>query len=200
MAAAGIVGAVTLAVAAPVATAPAEAASYHCQHRVQDGVWSWTFNKDSYTTGLTPVRHAVKPQTEYLTMQVCNNKYKADRFRVTSETQCLTDPHHSSKHTGATFNSFIHVLDASTKVNPAAHKIEEDGSPEHRCERHGIPRSDQRWMIGSDRIVVSVTTTQNLRFPYPDPSTHWRTSTGSTDRRMRAADLGLIGVPYWPGY
>jgi hypothetical protein len=33
---------------------PAQAASYHCQHRVQDAVWSWTFNKDSYTTGLAP--------------------------------------------------------------------------------------------------------------------------------------------------
>jgi hypothetical protein len=87
---------------------PAQAASYHCQHRVQDGIWSWTYNRDSYTTGLHPTRHAVKPQTEYITVQVCDNKVAADRFRATRETQCLTDPNHSSAHTGATFNAFIH--------------------------------------------------------------------------------------------
>src|SRR3954452_18930039 len=179
---------------------PAQAASYHCQNRVQDAVWSWTFNKDSYTTGLAPVRHAVRPQTVYVTGQQCDNRYASDRFRIKSLTYCLTDGNHSRLHTGATFNAFFHLREASTRVNPPAYRVEEDGSPEHVCERHGIPRSDQRWMRWVDRPVVSVTTTQHLRFPYPDPSTHWRTSTGSTDRRMRAADLGLIGVKYWPGY
>jgi hypothetical protein len=61
-------------VLALVGATPARAASYHCQHRVQDGIWSWTFNHDSYTTGLSPTRHAVKPQTEYITVQVCDNK------------------------------------------------------------------------------------------------------------------------------
>lgn len=196
-----VAAALTLAVGAPVATAPpAEAATYHCQHRVVDGVLSWRFDRDSYTTGLDPVRHPVKPQIEYLTAQICNNKYREDRFRVKSETQCLTDPKHSSKHTGATFNSFIRLLDAGTKVNPPAHKIEEDGSPEHVCERHSIPRSDQRWMKGSDRPVLSVTTTQNLKFPYPDPFTLWYTSSGSPRLLLRVSAFDILGVPYWPGY
>jgi hypothetical protein len=178
---------------------PAQAASYHCQHRVQDAVWSWTFNKDSYTTGLNPVRHAVKPQTQFFTMQACDNSRAADRFRATSETQCLTDGNHSRLHTGATFNSFLHLREAGTRVNPGAHKVEEDGSPEHVCERHGIPRDDQRWMRWVDRPEVSVTTTQNLRL-LPDASTNWRTASGSTERWMYESDIARVGVRYWPGY
>jgi hypothetical protein len=187
-------------VLALVGARPAQAASYHCQHRVQDAVWSWTFNKDSYTTGLAPVRHAVKPETVYVTGQQCDNRYVSDRFRVKSLTYCLTDPTHSSWHTGATFNAFFHVREASTRVNPPAYKVEEDGSPEHVCERHGIPRDDQRWMRWVDRLVVSVVTTQNLKFPLPDPVTNWRTSSGSTERRMYESDIARVGVRYWPGY
>jgi hypothetical protein len=183
-----------------VGARPAQAASYHCQHRVQDGIWSWTYNRDSYTTGLSPTRHPVKPQTEYITVQVCDNKVAADRFRPTRETQCLTDPNHSPAHTGTTFNGFIHLQEASTRVNPVAHKVEEDGSPEHRCETHGIPRDVQRWMRWVDRPVVSVVTMQNLRFPYPDPVTDWRTSGGSRDRRMYRSAVDLVGVKYWPRY
>jgi hypothetical protein len=178
---------------------PARAASYHCQHRVQDAVWSWTFNKDSYTTGLAPVRHAVRPQTVYVTGQQCDNRYVSDRFRVKSLTYCLTDGNHSRWHTGATFNAFFHLREASTKVNPPAYRVEEDGSPEHVCERHGIPREDQRWMRWVDRPVVSVVTAQNLRFQ-PDPVTNWRTSSGSTERRMYESDIARVGVRYWPGY
>jgi hypothetical protein len=178
---------------------PAQAASYHCQHRVQDAVWSWTFNKDSYTTGLAPVRHAVKPQTVYVTGQQCDNRYASDRFRVKSLTYCLTDPTHSSWHTGATFNAFFHVREASTKVNPPAYKVEEDGSPEHRCEAHGVARSDQRWMRWADELEASVVTEQNVKY-LPDASTHWRTSTGSTERRMYESDIARVGVRYWPGY
>jgi hypothetical protein len=185
---------------AVVGTPPAEAASYHCQHKVQDAVWSWTFNRDSYATGGDgSVRHAVKPQSEYVTVQLCDNRVAADRFRIKSETQCLTDPNHSSRHTGATFNTFFHLQESSTRVNPAAHKVEEDGSPEHRCERHGVPREDQRWMRWVDRPVASVVTTQNLRF-WPDASTDWRTSSGSRDRRMYRSDTARVGFPYWPGY
>jgi hypothetical protein len=178
---------------------PAQAASYHCQHRVQDAVWSWTFNKDSYTTGLAPVRHAVRPQTMYVTGQQCDNRFRPDRFRVKSLTYCLTDGNHSSWHTGATFNAFFHLREASTKVNPPAYKVEEDGSPEHVCEAHRIPRDAQRWMRWVDRLVVSVTTTQNLRFQ-PDPVTNWRTASGSTVRRMYESDISRVGVRYWPGY
>jgi hypothetical protein len=178
---------------------PAQAASYHCQHRVQDAVWSWTFNKDSYTTGLAPVRHAVRPQTVYVTGQQCDNRFRPDRFRVKSLTYCLTDGNHSSRHTGATFNAFFHLREASTKVNPPAYRVEEHGSPEHACGQQGIPRSDQRWMRWVDRLVVSVTTSQNLRLQ-PDPLTNWRTSSGSTERRMYESQIGRIGVRYWPGY
>jgi hypothetical protein len=183
-----------------VGARPAQAASYHCQHRVQDGIWSWTYNRDSYTTGLSPTRHAVKPQTEYITVQVCDNKVAADRFRATRETQCLTDPNHSSAHTGATFNSFIHLQEASTRVNPVAHKVEEDGSPEHRCETHGIPRDDaavdavggSAGGVGGDDAESAVSVSGS-----GDGLADVVGVAGSAD--VRSA-VDLVGVKYWPGY
>jgi hypothetical protein len=68
------------------------------------------------------------------------------------------------------------------------------------ARRTGFRGRMQRWMRWVDRPVVSVVTTQNLRFPYPDPVTDWRTSrwvAGSAD--VRSA-VDLVGVKYWPGY
>jgi hypothetical protein len=184
------------------ATPARAAASYHCQHRVQDAVWSWTFNKESYIIfgpNPLPTRRHVRPETVYVTGQQCDNRYVSDRFRIKSLTYCLTDQNHASRHTGATFNAFFHLRHASTKVNPPAYRVEEDGSPEHVCERHGIPREDQRWMRWADGLEASVVTAQNIRFQ-PDPVTNWRTASGSTERRMYESDIARVGVRYWSGY
>lgn len=186
-------------------SAPAEAASFHCPHKVQNGVWSWTYRGDdyyTYTRGGFPIRHVVSPETEYVTMQICDLAVRPDRMRIISNTYCLTDQNHSILHTGATFNPYFKLGLDYTNVNPVAAKVEEDGSPEHKCERHDIARSKQRWFRWMDRPYAKMITTQNQRLlgEWNDSSRTWRTSDGSSSRRMYRSAVGTIGVFYWPGY
>lgn len=186
-------------------TAPAQAASFHCPHKVQNGVWSWTYTKDDYLTFTRagfPVRHKVSPETNYVTMQLCDLKLRPDRMRIISQTYCLTDQNHSSLHTGATFDPYYKLGLDFTRVNPVPAKVEEDGSPEHRCERHDTARAVQRWFKWADRPYAHMVTTQNQKYlgSLNDSGRTWRTTDGATYRRMYRSQVGAIGVNYWPGY